>query len=100
MLHVEEPMRVRRRGQQYVLSIRLPFASRDDLEIHRKGDELFVRVGPYKRNLMLPQMLQRLTVRDANFDEDRLEIRFGREPGATASTGSLTKPPAERGGNG
>ncbi len=80
ILHVEEPIRVRKRGQAYVLSMRLPFASREELDMHRRGDELFVKVGAYKRNLILPQTLQRLSIRDASFVEDRLEIRFGREP--------------------
>ncbi len=80
ILHVEEPIRVRKRGQAYVLSMRLPFAEREDLDMHRRGDELFVKVGAYKRNLILPQTLQRLEIRDASFVEDRLEIRFAREP--------------------
>src|SRR6266508_3431455 len=80
ILHVEERIGGRKRGQAYVLSLRLPFASRDDLDMHRRGDELFVKVGAYKRNLILPQTLQRLTIRDAAFVEDRLEIRFVREP--------------------
>jgi arsenite-transporting ATPase len=80
ILHVEEPIRVRKRGQAYVLSLRLPFASREELDMHRRGDELFVKVGAYKRNLILPHTLQRLSIRDASFVEDRLEIRFGREP--------------------
>src|SRR6266496_3262832 len=49
ILHVEEPIRVRKRGQAYVLSMRLPFASREELDMHRRGDELFVKVGAYKR---------------------------------------------------
>jgi arsenite-transporting ATPase len=80
ILHVEEPIRVRKRGQAYVLSMRLPFAEREELDMHRRGDELFVKVGAYKRNLILPQTLQRLSIRDASFVEDRLEIRFAREP--------------------
>jgi arsenite/tail-anchored protein-transporting ATPase len=80
ILHVEDPIRVRKRGQAYVLSMRLPFAEREDLDMHRRGDELFVKVGAYKRNLILPQTLQRLVIRDATFVEDRLEIRFAREP--------------------
>jgi len=59
-----------------VLSMRLPFVSRDDMDIHRRGDELFVRVGSYKRNLLLPQTLKRLAVRGANLVEDHLEIGF------------------------
>jgi arsenite-transporting ATPase len=50
------------------------------MDIHRRGDELFVRVGTYKRNLILPATLQRLDVRGANFVGDRLEIAFAREP--------------------
>ena len=80
VLYRDEPIRVRKRGTGYVLTMRLPFASRDDMDIHRRGDELFVRVGAYKRNLILPQSLKRMTVREANFAGDHLEILFGREP--------------------
>src|SRR5213594_893789 len=80
VFHVEEPIRVRKRGAAYVLSLRLPFTERDELDVHRKGDELYIKVGPYKRNIILPQTLQRLTVQGANFVEDRLEVRFAREP--------------------
>jgi arsenite-transporting ATPase len=60
--------------------MRLPFASREDMDIHRRGEELFIRVGAYKRNLILPQSLKRMSVREANFAGDHLEILFGREP--------------------
>jgi arsenite/tail-anchored protein-transporting ATPase len=79
VLYRDEPIRVRKRGTGYVLTMRLPFASRDDMDIHRRGEELFVRVGAYKRNLILPQSLKRMSVREANFAGDHLEIVFGRE---------------------
>jgi arsenite-transporting ATPase len=85
ILHRDEPIRVRKRGTSYVLSMRLPFVERSDLDVFRKADELFVRVGSYKRNLVLPQTLQRLEVREANFVEDRLEVRFEREPRSAAA---------------
>ena len=89
ILHVDEPMRVRKRGTSYVLSLRLPFTEKGELDVHRKADELYIRVGPYKRNLALPQTLQRLDVREANFVGDRLEVRFDRnETPAAARTGS------------
>jgi arsenite/tail-anchored protein-transporting ATPase len=80
VLYRDDPIRVRRQGSDYVLVMRLPFASRDEMDIHRRGEELFVRVGSYKRNLILPQTLKRMTVREANFAGDHLEILFGREP--------------------
>jgi arsenite-transporting ATPase len=83
VLYRDEPIRVRKRGTGYVLTMRLPFASRDTMDVHRRGEELFVRVGAYKRNLILPQSLKRMTVREANFAGDHLEILFGREPRPT-----------------
>jgi arsenite-transporting ATPase len=88
ILHRDEPLRVRKRGTSYVLSLRLPFSEKAEIEVFRKADELFVRVGSYKRNLVLPQTLQRLEVKEAGFVEDRLEIRFAREAGTQARTGT------------
>jgi arsenite-transporting ATPase len=92
VLHVDEPIRIRKRGANYILSMRLPFAGREDLDVHRRGDELYIKVGPYKRNLILPQTLQRLAVHEASFIGERLEVLFAREPRATARAGA-----AERG---
>jgi arsenite-transporting ATPase len=83
LMHRDEPIRVRKRGPWYVLSMRLPFAEKGDLDVFRKAEELFVRVGTYKRNLILPQALQRLDVRDAGFVQDRLEVTFGKRPQAS-----------------
>ena len=80
ILFRDQPVRVRKRGSDYVLSLRLPFVSREDMDIHRRGDELFVKVGSYKRNLILPQTLQRLAVREASFRGENLDVLFGREP--------------------
>ncbi len=78
VLFHDDPIRVRKRMDGYVLSMRLPFVSREEMDVHRRGDELFVRVGSYKRNLILPQTLKRMVVREANFAGDHLEIVFGR----------------------
>lgn len=90
ILYRDDPIRVRKRGTGYVMSMRLPFVSRDEMDIHRRGEELFVRVGSYKRNLILPQTLKRMVVREANFAGDHLEILFGRPPrtGSDAPGGS------------
>src|SRR6266545_2361567 len=85
ILYRDDPIRVRRRGNGYSLTMRLPFVSREDMDIHRRGDELFVRVGSHKRNLILPQTLKRLDVRGANFVGDHLEIAFSKEPEPSSS---------------
>ena len=40
------PLHVLRDGEQYVLSIELPFTDADELDLTRNSDELFVAVGP------------------------------------------------------
>jgi arsenite/tail-anchored protein-transporting ATPase len=86
ILHRDQPIRVRKRGPYYVLSMRLPFVQRDSLDIHRKGDELYVRVGSYKRSLVLPHALQRLDVRQARFVDEGLEVRFAEKETGRART--------------
>jgi arsenite/tail-anchored protein-transporting ATPase len=76
VLHRDQPIRVRKRGPWYVLSMRLPFVERGEFDVHRKADELYVRVGSYKRNLVLPHALQRLDVKQARFVDEGLEVRF------------------------
>jgi arsenite-transporting ATPase len=98
VLFQDQPIRVRRRGRGYVMAMRLPFVSREDMDIHRRGEELYVRVGTYKRNLVLPQTLQRLEVRGANFIGDHLEIAFAPAPdGRAEAAGSA---PRTRAGGG
>jgi arsenite/tail-anchored protein-transporting ATPase len=78
VLYHDDPIQVSKRDNAYVLRMRLPFISGGDLDVHRRGDELFIRVGSYKRNLLLPQTLTRLAVRGANLIGEYLEIGFER----------------------
>jgi arsenite/tail-anchored protein-transporting ATPase len=81
VLHEGEPLKVERRGDDFVLSLELPFADHDDLDLGRVEDELLVRVGPYRRGIMLPDSLKRRTVSAAKMVGDRLEVTFVTEEG-------------------
>ena len=87
VLHRDQPIRVRKRGPWYVLLIRLPFAERGDVDVHRKADELYVRVGSYKRSLILPHALQRLDVKQARLTDEGLEVRFAERSARAAGAG-------------
>jgi arsenite-transporting ATPase len=78
VLHDGEPVKVERRGTASVLSIQLPFTERDDLELGRHDGELLVRVGPYRRALVLPDSLKRREVAGARMVDGRLEVTFTR----------------------
>lgn len=68
---------VSREGDEYVLSITLPFVSKGDISLSQKGEELTVRVGDYKRNCLLPRTLAGLECRGAKFVDGVLRVRFG-----------------------
>ncbi len=60
----------------YRLIVPLPFATKEDLDLYRSRDELTLRVGPYRRNIVLPYALWNLEIADARFEESALRIRF------------------------
>ena len=63
-------------GNDVELIMSVPFAERGDVELMRHGDEVFVTVGSYRRSLMLPDSLQRRTIRGAKIHEGELRIVF------------------------
>ena len=76
----QQPLRLARDGDDYVLSIRLPFTERDQIDLTRNADELFVAVGPHRRNLVLPDSLRRREIHGASLSDGHLDIAFGEPP--------------------
>ncbi|MBZ0307388.1 MAG: ArsA family ATPase [Anaerolineae bacterium] len=60
----------------YILNVPLPFADKSDLDVYRSTDELTLRVGPYRRNIVLPHALWNLEIGEARFVESSLRIKF------------------------
>jgi len=89
VLHLDEPLRVVGAGDGYTLSLALPFADRDELELGRNGPELQVRVGPYRRSLLLPDVLARRAVDAAALVDGHLEVRFGSGALIAAGAGAV-----------
>ena len=78
VLFLEDPMSISKHGTSYVLTLRLPFTAKDALELSTKGDELFVKVGPYRRTIMLPKVLGSRQIVSAELKDERLEVVFDR----------------------
>jgi arsenite/tail-anchored protein-transporting ATPase len=74
------PMDVERSGDEFVLTVALPFADRDAMELVRAGDELVLSVGSARRVLALPSALRRCTVAGAVLRDGVLRIRFEPDP--------------------
>lgn len=72
----ETTMRVVQEQNQYSLELYLPGIPKDKIELSKSADELNVRIGNHRRNLVLPQALATLQPAGAKMEEDYLKIRF------------------------
>ncbi|MEU1474817.1 ArsA-related P-loop ATPase [Streptomyces sp. NPDC005760] len=63
-----------------VWHIPLPGALRDELDLIRRGDELLVSAGQFRRIVPLPSALRRCAVAGAALREGELRIRFAPDP--------------------
>ncbi len=70
------PIRFSSRGKSKFVSIDLPFASQEKIEVDMRGDSLYVRVGWYKRALLLPYAFLDSRVTGATFRDGRLTVEF------------------------
>jgi arsenite-transporting ATPase len=67
-------------GRLLVWHMPLPGAVRDELDLVRRGDELVITAGPFRRIVPLPSALRRCTVDGAALRDGELRIRFAPDP--------------------
>jgi len=72
----ETTLRVVQDQNQYSLEVYLPGIPKSQVELTKTGDELNIRIGNHRRNLVLPQALAALQPAGAKMEEDYLKIRF------------------------
>jgi arsenite-transporting ATPase len=73
-------MTVVRDADGFLLSLALPLARIEDLDLARSGDELVITVGGHRRLLALPSALRRCDVAGARLVDGRLVVRFEPDP--------------------
>ncbi|NES17600.1 MAG: TRC40/GET3/ArsA family transport-energizing ATPase [Symploca sp. SIO3E6] len=78
----ENTIRVVQNKSSYSLELYLPGIPKEQIQLSKTGDELNVRIGNHRRNLVLPQALATLQPSGAKMEEDYLKIGF-------ASTGNV-----------
>jgi arsenite/tail-anchored protein-transporting ATPase len=79
-LYRGRPYYVRRDNGGYILSLELPFASREEISLSRNADELVLQVGAWRRNLVLPRLLLDAPTEGARMEDRVLKVRFGGLP--------------------
>jgi arsenite-transporting ATPase len=72
----ENTIRIVQDAQNYSLELYLPGVPKEQIQLNKTGDELNIRIGNHRRNLVLPQALAALSPSGAKMEDDYLKIRF------------------------
>lgn len=84
----EDPLKIFYRGQpfeiseedgHYLLTLSLPFVSKENLALYGSEDELIIEVGDCRRNILLPRSLWGSEVTEAKFEGGKLKLRLERK---------------------
>jgi arsenite-transporting ATPase len=67
---------IRKENRHYVLTLALPFVSKEKLSMMQNGDELTIQVADFRRKVLLPHVLTGKNVEEAKLEGDKLKIVF------------------------
>lgn len=60
----------------YLLRLPIPFIDKDDVRLRKRGDELFITIGNFKREMILPAVLAKRRAGGGRLRDGFLEISF------------------------
>jgi arsenite-transporting ATPase len=63
-------------GSDYVLKLPLPHVELEKVKLTKRGDELFITIGNFKREILLPSVLAQRDAAGAVFRQGVLHVRF------------------------
>lgn len=87
VMFVGQPQEIEEEGDDFVLKLPLPHIELEKVRLTKRGDELFVTIGNFKREYLLPSVLAQREAGGAVFSGGVLRIRFpARRPDPTAQT--------------
>ena len=66
-----------REGDEYVMKLPLPHVEIGKVSMTKRGDELFIEIGNFRRDMILPTTLAERPAKKAVFRDGVLEVRFG-----------------------
>ena len=77
LFYRERPYKFAKRDGRAELKVKLPFTSKEDVELNKTYDELIIRVGSFKRHIPLPRGLGNVQPSGARIDGNTLTVFFG-----------------------
>jgi arsenite-transporting ATPase len=72
----DEPYQLVKKNGNYHLKVKLPFLLKKDVELNKFFDELVIRIGGFKRNILLPRQVASIEQVNATLEGQVLDICF------------------------
>jgi len=76
VMFVGQAQEIEEEGNDFVLKLPLPHIELDKIRLTKRGDELFISIGNFKREFLLPAVLAQRDASGAAFAGGILSIRF------------------------
>ena len=73
----DQPYEFQQKNGQFIIRIKLPFISKEAVELNRLPEEVVVRVGEFKKHILLPRHVSAYKDVKAKMDGSYLDIIFG-----------------------
>ena len=73
----QKPYQFAKMDGRSVVKLHLPFITKKEIDLSKIGDELIIKIGNFKKNIVLPRAYAVLEPRKARLEEDYLLIEFG-----------------------
>ncbi len=67
---------VEKGDDEYLMRIPMPFVSSDNVRLRKRGDELFITIGNFKREMILPAVMSKMRATGGRLVDGVLEIGF------------------------
>ena len=64
----------------YILRLPMPFVKSSEVRLRKRGDEMFITIGNFKREMILPTVLARMQATGGRLVDGVLEVRFAPQP--------------------
>jgi arsenite-transporting ATPase len=85
-LFTEKPYEFQQKDGQFLIRMKLPFLTKEEVELNRLREELVIRIGGFRRHILLPRHVAAYKDVKAKMDGDYLNIIFGGKYGGKEKT--------------
>ena len=76
ILYADTPYTFRKVGDDYFLDVKIPFLTKKEVELSKRNEELIIRIGGFKRHVLLPRNMAAREPSGAKVERDKVVIKL------------------------